>query len=302
MVKYILVGGALKVLSQGAPLRKLYRAVGNVAGGKQRAGNRMPATYLDRIKWKVDLCQRFNILKNGDTILELGTGWVHWEALTLRLFYDISAVLYDVWDNRQLSALKSYIKQLDLAFDAGYTVPHANTRRARELINEIQKVASFEELYSLLDFRYVLDPAATLNGLPASRFQLVVSAGVFEHVRHEGLNEFVSNGARLVAPGGFAMHSINIADHLAHYDQTASPKQYLSFSEGVWKRFFENELQYINRVQRSDWLKMFDAAGLILRDEIGSYADLAGLKINNRYASVEARDLQCTNLKVLLQK
>lgn len=302
MLKYILTAAALKVFSQGTPMRRLYRAIGNTAGAKQRAGNKMPPTYMTRIEWKIDLCRRFNILKDGDTILELGTGWVHWEALTLRLFYDIKAVLYDVWDNRQLSALKAYTRQLDQAFNAGYALPDMDIRRARGLINKIQEVASFEELYSLLGFQYVLDPAATMGSLDGSRYQLVVSAGVFEHVRKEGLSDFVANWAKLVAPGGFAMHSINIADHLAHYDRTASPKQYLCFSEDVWKRFFENDLQYINRVQRNEWLKMFDSAGLKLREETGTYADLAGLKINNRYAGIEDRDLQCTNLKVLLQK
>jgi hypothetical protein len=301
MIKYVLVGGALKVFSQGEPLRKLYRVIGNAAGAKRRAGNRMSATYLDRIKWKMELCQQFNILKDGDRILELGTGWVHWEALTLKLFYDIEAILYDVWDNRQLPALKSYIKQLDSAFDAGYAVSGMDMRRARKLTNEIQKVTSFDELYSLLNFRYVLDPGATMSCLDGNRFQLIVSAGVFEHVRKEGLSDFVANWAKLLVPGGFAMHSINIADHLAHYDSTASPKQYLGFSETVWKRFFENDVQYINRVQRSEWLKIFDSAGLILRDETGSYADLAGLKINKRYIGIETRDLQCTNLRVLLQ-
>lgn len=301
MIRYTLAAGALKVFSQGTPMRKLYRAMGNMAGAKQRATKTMPRTYLDRIKWKIDLCQRFNILKDGDTILELGTGWVHWEALTLKLFYDVKAVLYDVWDNRQLSALKSYAKQLDTAFDAGYDLPGVDIRKARELIKKVQEVTSFDELYSLLNFQYVLDPEAMMNSLNGDRFQLIVSAGVFEHVRKEGMSDFVANWARLLAPRGFAMHSINISDHLAHYDRTASPKQYLVFSEGVWKWFFENDLQYINRIQRGEWLKMFNDAGLVLRDEAGSYVDLGSLKISKRYAGIDTRDLQCTVLKVLLQ-
>jgi 2-polyprenyl-3-methyl-5-hydroxy-6-metoxy-1,4-benzoquinol methylase len=156
-------------------------------------------------------------------------------------------------------------------------------------------------LYSLLNFQYVLDPEAMMNSLNGDRFQLIVSAGVFEHVRKEGMSDFVANWARLLAPRGFAMHSINISDHLAHYDRTASPKQYLVFSEGVWKWFFENDLQYINRIQRGEWLKMFNDAGLVLRDEAGSYVDLGSLKISKRYAGIDTRDLQCTVLKVLLQ-
>ena len=38
--------------------------------------------------------------------------------MTLRLFYDIKAVLFDVWDNRQLGGLKNYIRQLEICWAA----------------------------------------------------------------------------------------------------------------------------------------------------------------------------------------
>ena len=72
----------------------------------------MPGYYPDRVKRMLRLQKNYNIVHHGDRILELGTGWLRWEALTLRLFYDIEAVLFDVWDNRQLGGLKNYLRQL----------------------------------------------------------------------------------------------------------------------------------------------------------------------------------------------
>jgi len=57
----------------------------------------MPGYYPDRVKRMLRLQKNYNIVHHGDRILELGTGWLRWEALTLRLFYDIEAVLFDVY-------------------------------------------------------------------------------------------------------------------------------------------------------------------------------------------------------------
>jgi hypothetical protein len=302
MLKYIAVAAGLKFFSLNPLTKRVYRAMGNSLGGRQRATARMPDYYLQRIKWKTDLCRKYNMLQPGDSVLELGTGWVHWEAVTLRLFYDVQVVCYDVWDNRQLSPLKSFLTQVDAAFDGGYRLDGMDVARARRLIRDILEVNSFEELYRLLGFRYVVDAAGSMKSLENETFQLVMSGGVFEHIYREILPDSIAGWTRLMRPGAFAIHTINISDHLYLYDRSVCPKQYLGFSERVWKRFFENDVQYINRVQRGEWLGLFERAGLMLREESGTYADLGGLKIDERYASMDAHDLSCTHLEVVLQK
>ena len=81
--------------------------------------------------------------------------------------------------------------------------------------------------------------------------------------------------ASLLVRGGLGIHYINIADHL-YYDPSASPKHYLTYSESQWRFWRENDVQYINRIQRSDWMRMFTEAGFSLVEERGSYADLTG--------------------------
>ena len=270
MVKYVSAAVALKLFSCGAPAKKAYRALGNLIGGRRRRDSPMPEFYLERLKWKADLCRKYDILRNGDRVLELGTGWVHWEALTLSLFWDIEAVLYDVWDNRQLGALKCYLRQVDQAFNDGYKIEGVDLNRARRLIKTILACESFEELYDLLSFRYVVDPTGSLAQVQGA-FRLIVSAGVFEHIYSDGLAEFIHHWAQLMSPGAFALHSINTADHLIQYDPSVSPKQYLAYGDRVWKMFFQNDVQYVNRVQRCEWLEMFTKEGLTVREETGNY-------------------------------
>jgi hypothetical protein len=37
----------------------------------------------------LSLQRQHSIVKTGDRIIELGTGWLHWDALIWRLFYDV---------------------------------------------------------------------------------------------------------------------------------------------------------------------------------------------------------------------
>jgi SAM-dependent methyltransferase len=262
----------------------------------------MASYYFERAQRNVAWCRKYGALASQDTLLELGTGWVHWEALTLRLFYDFRAVLYDVWDNRQLRALKSYVRQLEQRFGFNGYLEGCDFDRARDLINKIEAVESFNELYSLLGFQYVLDPDGLMKALPRNSFSLVISAGVMEHIPAETAPQFVSNIASLLRPGGVGMHSIAIMDHLAFYDRSASPKQYLTFSESQWKFWCENKVQYINRIQRSDWLRMFDNAGFSLLEEIVSREDLPDLRVHPQYQSLSREDIECTNLVVAVRK
>jgi hypothetical protein len=98
------------------------------------------------------------------------------------------------------------------------------------------------------------------------------------------------------------VHSIDTADHLEHYDRSVSPKMYLSFSERTWRLLCENEVQYINRVQRGEWLELFKSNEFKLVEEEARRVDISRLKIAERYAKMEKGDLECTVLKLALQK
>jgi SAM-dependent methyltransferase len=248
------------------------------------------------------LQKQYHIVRDGDRILELGTGWLHWEALTLRLFYNVEAVLLDVWDNRQLDGLKNYVRQLGQLLDNHFGLSAPELRRAQSLIEMIVKVGSFAELYKILGFEYVVESAGRLSQFPNDSFQLVVSGGVLEHIKRESLPMLIGETRRILKSGGWAVHSIDTADHLEHYDRSVSPKKYLSFSEETWARLFENEVQYINRMQRGEWLELFRANGFELVEEETRRVDISNIKLATRYAHMHKEDLECTVLKVALRK
>ena len=301
MVKYVATAVALKCFSLTPLTRKIYRRLGNRVGDNRRSSEQMPGYYADRVRRIIRLAHQHKIVADGDRVLELGTGWLHWEALTLRLFFEIKAVLFDVWDNRQLAGLKNYVRQLDAMLDESFGLPASDIARARSLIASVLQVENFEELYSLLGFEYLVESSGSLDSLADKSFQLVVSGGVLEHVHRAALPTLIKATRRVLRDGGWAVHSIDTADHLEHYDQTVSPKLYLGFSETTWNLLCANDVQYINRLQRGEWMTLFDTSGFEVVEEEARRVDIGRIKIAPRFAAMEQGDLECTVLRLALR-
>lgn len=74
------------------------------------------------------------------------------------------------------------------------------------------------------------------------------------------------------------------------------------YSESQWKRWFENHLQYFNRIQRSYWLRMFAHAGFTLLEESGSRADVTGLWVHSQYDGLSREDVECATLVLAVRR
>ena len=236
--------------------------------------------------------------KDGDNLLEIGTGWLHWEAITTRLFFNVQAVLYDVWDNRQITGLKSYLTQLDSRLHE-IDASDSQRDRAHRLIQQIKTVYSFSDLYELLGFEYRVDPHGRLGKLGLNKFDVIVSAGVMEHIPEQDVRGLVQDISDLLKPGGYSVHIINIKDHLLEYDNTVSPKQYLAYSDRAWKTWFENRVQYINRIQRSEWLATFERVGLKLIEMEVEGISLSDIAVGKRFQEYDITDLSCGVMKMV---
>ena len=79
-------------------------------------------------------------------------------------------------------------------------------------------------------------------------------------------------------------------------------KKYLSFSDKTWKKYFENDVQYFNRIQASNWLKMFKENGFILETKIVERTNIDLLDIDKKYSEYEKEDLECTVLTIVHRK
>lgn len=292
---------ALKLFSSTPLTKKMYRALGNSAGSKWREKVGLPPEYIERADRILRLFSQHNLPGKNARFLELGTGWVHWESTILSLFYDAEFTLFDIWDNRQLAAYKSYLSTLYEDFHLGATLPIEKQERAKSLLKSVLSASSFNEIYDLLGFQYVVETTGKLSDLQYGTYDACFSYNVFEHINKEITPEYIQDLYRLLKPGGYSIQKIEISDHLANYDPGVCSKYYLKYSDAAWKRFFENEVQYFNRIQRSEWLHLYEQAGFEILHE-DSVSQSVWIKPNRQYNNLDTTDIECTTLEIIHRK
>jgi len=302
MVKYVAVASLLKLFSCSLQTKALYRLLGNLIGAKRRTDRGLPRSYIDRALLLLDKVRKYDCIHPDDRLLEIGTGWVHWESIFLRLFFKVNVILFDVWDNRQLKALKRYFAEFAEVVDNEIDMTPIEYESVHNLLLAVVSTRSFNELYRMLGFDYVIEPNGTLWCFQDDSFNHIFSANVLEHINEDILPEYVQSFQRLLKPGGYSIHTIDLGDHLSYYDQNASVKNYLRYSDTAWKRYFQNEVQYFNRVQRSEWLNLFRRAGLKLIEEDSVCSNIGAIPVDKKYQNLDSNDLNCTELRVVHRK
>jgi predicted SAM-dependent methyltransferase len=206
--------------------------------------------------------------------------------------------MFDIWDNRQLARLKAMI----LEFIKVMEKDKIKYDHALDSFKEITEMESFEDLYRLCKLQYMIDPEGDLSHFSDNSFNCIFSVDVLEHVPKASVSKVVNDIYRVLKPGGYSIHMIGLDDHLAHYDSKESPKKYLCYSDPIWRLFFENQVQYINRLQVSDWLTSFQKVNLQLQEKMTESCNIESLKIDKKYLNQAKEDLACTRLVVVHRK
>lgn len=179
------------------------------------------------------LYEKYNILKENDRFLEIGTGWFHFDSVLIRLFYDVKAEMFDVWDNRQFDALKQNAELFGELLCQSMDLTKHQEHRIRDLTKRISKSDSFSALYDSLGLNYVIDGNGTLESFEDLSLQLVCGRNVLEHVDRESASLLIKDIYRVLKPGGYSCHRIDLHDHLVSFSKSYSlhMKYYLHYSD-----------------------------------------------------------------------
>lgn len=300
MLQYILAAQALKAFSLNGMTRRLYRTLGNNLGGRARERG-MPAHYLSRADRNLAQMERFVAIRDGMRLMEIGTGWVHWEALFLRCFYDVEIVLMDVWDNRQLGGFKAYAAELGRRLDETQR-SEDQKRRARVVLGSVARCSSFDEVYDLLGFRYMIGVENAYSAVRDGELDVIFSSDVLEHIPASAIPQMCREHFRMLKPGGVSSHQVVPSDHLTIYDDQVNSKNYLRYDDAVWRLFFANDVQYVNRIQMSEWAHLLEEAGFEVECRPTACVDVSSLRIANRFKQLPPSDLGVTVFHVMARK
>ncbi len=173
---------------------------------------------------------------------------------------------------------------------------------AEELATRLDVLASVQgvqDLSAKTAIRYHAPADASNTRLAAQSIDIHFSYTVFEHIPGPVLEAILREANRVLAVGGVACHHIDPSDHFAHEDKTLSLIHFLQFEEREWSRYNDNQFAYHNRLRRSDYDRIYDAAGheVFSRhpflDEPSLAAIRSGFPLATPFQGREAEDL-CT--------
>lgn len=173
----------------------------------------------------------------------------------------------------------------------------AGAARGKEVLYSLPGARGARDVMERLALRYLAPvEAGGLEGAEGS-FGLCMSMGALEHYPADALEGLIGNMGRFLHAGGVASHIVDHRDHLWHFDQTKDCFYHLRFSDEQWQRMAESPLLYLNRLLRSDYLRLFEEAGFEVRyaghglherDTVG----VARERLWGRYASASDEDLR----------
>jgi len=93
---------------------------------------------------------------------------------------------------------------------------------------------------------------------------LHVSLYTFEHIPRHDLLAILREAARVLRPGGLAIHRVDPKDHFSGNDSSITRINFLRFTEREWRRHFNNRYAYQNRLHDPEFRALFAESGFEL--------------------------------------
>lgn len=119
-----------------------------------------------------------------------------------------------------------------------------------------------EKILKSKNIEYVIYDGSVLPFSDDS-FDLVISYTVYEHIRFPKTT--VSDTYRVLKKGGELVHCIDLGDHFSYGVNEDLLFNCLQYSEAVWNAMTWNRSSYVNRLRKSDWIKLHEGAGFKIK-------------------------------------
>jgi SAM-dependent methyltransferase len=247
----------LAVLSRMPLGERVYRRMQRIA----RTNRLNVSESLDRCVEVVHLAREAGYDSVGGTIVEIGTGW------RPSLLGADRIITFDIHPWMTGSYLKETCQALDARIEDLAEKLHVDPQPMRARFEEARAAMIWSMRDSLLksfrvDYRCPAD--ATRSGLPDSSADLVCSSNVLEHVSRGLLAPLHAESARILRPGGLAVHRFNPGDHFATVDRRITSANFVQFSASEWRWYGGSGLAYHNRLRCPDHARLLQQAGFEL--------------------------------------
>jgi SAM-dependent methyltransferase len=166
-----------------------------------------------------------------------------------------------------ISFYKKYIdfsgkKVLELGPGQTFQVAEEITKMgANVIIADIDRYLD-ENMLKSKNIEYVIYDGSVLPFSDES-FDIIISFTVYEHIRYPKTT--VSDTFRVLKKGGELVHCIDLGDHFSYGVNEDLLFNCLQYSETIWNAMTWNRSTYVNRLRKTDWLKLHESAGFKIK-------------------------------------
>lgn len=239
-------------------------------------------------------------------VVELGTGWV--PAVPLAFLacgarvesYDVERLVTP----ELLERTRIEIRRRAAEYALSAELPRAAVENR---LTQIEEAPDFAIACRKLGGSYRAPFDTTRLPYKDGEADLVFSNLVLQCIPMQVLPAVIRESARVLRPGGFAIHRVRMTDEAAAHDPRRNHLEYLKYSSRTWQRWFCHRLKHTNRLRASQFVEMFCDAGLDCRviDRLVDYDSipfLEQLPLAAEFRGLDLEDLATINMDVVLQK
>jgi SAM-dependent methyltransferase len=270
MLKYYAWAMAEKTLSVVPYGGAAYRAASHIANANGRSARRLMGCSTSYL-----LVRRARQLTPyGGTILDIGTGWHHHDSILLYLYGgNYKIYLFDVEDKARLPYLKTYFEHLLNMLDELEQEIGLDKKTAREKLQYLLTLNSREEIYRACNFELCITTKTDTPFLPEGSVDYMLSNCVLTHIPPAIVEPELRALRRMLKPTGVMYMMIGHDDHWSFHDSSMNRFNYYRYSDKLYHALFDTKFEYQNRMVKSEWLPIFQRAGLRVVDYHANISD-----------------------------
>lgn len=210
--------------------------------------------------------RKFNLanldLSKSTTALEIGTGYSLISAITLVLLGFEKVITVDITNDITFSSFEKQRKYLRDGLFLKQILNHSKYSRSEleTKINQINDVPTLENLFSILNIRYIAPYKFEDIENEIDQLDYITSQVVLEHVTPKFLNTLFRKTKKWLSDDGYCVHTINFIDHFANpglfQDKSISEFNFLKYSDKYWTFWAGNSIAYTNRLSHLYYIEL----------------------------------------------
>lgn len=126
---------------------------------------------------------------------------------------------------------------------------------------------------------------------------LIFTNSVLEHIKN--VEENIAVMSKILNLGGYMYHNIDLRDHY----NFNKPFLFYKYEDSTWNKYLTKEgISYTNRLRYDDFVRLFKDRSLKIIYERTERCKLNQDKMSSRFKNKSKKDLEITNLSILLRR